>query len=140
MHSKVKKSVATGVRIVRAQSFRRYLFVGVSTVVLDYVLLALLRMVFSSGLVFAVTAAYWTSIAYNFLLNRHWSFEASEGLVPRQMVLYGTLLLFNYLVTLGVVWWLESLGLSEYIAKLFALGLTISWTYVAYKKIVFTTR
>ncbi len=125
--------------MVRSRSFKRYLFVGFSTVAIDYTLLVVFRMVFSSGLVYSVTIAYWMSIAYNFLLNRHWSFGAGGGMVPRQVVLYSLLLIFNYLVTIGVVWGLGVFGASEYISKVFALALTISWTYVFYKKIIFTT-
>ena len=129
-----------GKRAVNSKSFRRYLFVGFSTVAIDYLVLFVLRSIHATSLVYAVSIAYWTSIAYNFTLNRYWSFEASSGMVPRQLFLYDCLLLFNYLVTLGVVWGLESMGLSEYIAKVFALGLTITWTYIFYKKIVFSVK
>ncbi len=139
----MQKKISTIKRIishmVRSRSFKRYLFVGFSTVAIDYTLLVVFRMVFSSGLVYSVTIAYWMSIAYNFLLNRHWSFGAGGGMVPRQVVLYSLLLIFNYLVTIGVVWGLGVFGASEYISKVFALALTISWTYVFYKKIIFTT-
>lgn len=124
-------------RALASKSFKRYLFVGFSTVLLDYVLLVVLRAIFLSNLVYAVSFAYWVSIAYNFTLNRIWSFKATEDMVRKQIIYYGILLLFNYLVTLGVVWGLESMGLSEYIAKLFALALTITWTYLFYKKFVF---
>lgn len=140
MREHIKTAHELGKRAVKSKSFKRYLFVGVSTVAIDYLLLFIFRSVFSSGLVYAVSVAYWISIAYNFTLNRYWSFEASKGMIPKQMLLYGCLLLFNYLVTLGVVWGLESMGLSEYIAKLLALGLTITWTYLFYKKIVFVSQ
>lgn len=139
MREKIKQARVLGKRAAYSKSFRRYLFVGVSTVVIDYIVLFILRNVLPIRLVYAVSIAYWTSIAYNFTLNRYWSFEASSGMVPKQLVLYGCLLLFNYLVTLGVVSGLESMGLSEYIAKLLALSITISWTYIFYKKIVFAT-
>lgn len=140
MREKVKKVHTLGKRAVNSKSFRRYLFVGVSTVMLDFLLLLILRSKFSSGLLSAVSIAYWISIAYNFTLNRYWSFEASKGLVPRQLFLYGLLLIFNYLVTLAVVWGIESVGISEYLAKLMALGLTITWTYIFYKKIIFIVK
>ncbi len=140
MREHIKKAHALGKRAMYSKSFRRYVFVGASTVAIDYFVLVILRRGFSGGLVYSISAAYWTSIVYNFTLNRYWSFEAAKGMIPKQLFFYGCLLLFNYLVTLGVVWGLESLGLSEYIAKLFALALTITWTYVFYKKIVFVTK
>jgi len=140
MQKHVKRVHALGKRAVNSKSFRRYLFVGFSTVAIDYGLLIILRQFFSSGLFSAVSIAYWTSIAYNFTLNRYWSFEASSGMVPRQLFLYACLLVFNYFITVGIVWGLESAGLSEYIAKLIALGITVTWTYLFYKKIVFINK
>jgi len=140
MREKLIKIHTLGRRAVSSKSFRRYIFVGISTVALDFLLLILLRSKFSSGLLSAVSIAYWISIAYNFSINRYWSFEASEGMVPRQLFLYGLLLIFNYSVTLGVIWGIESVGISEYIAKLVALSFTITWTYIFYKKIIFITK
>ncbi len=140
MREKLNQVHSLGKRAIYSKGFRRYIFVGLSTVVIDYLLLFTLRSIFSSGLVYSVSIAYWISIAYNFTLNRYWSFEASSGMVPRQIVLYSCLLLFNYLVTLGIIYELESIGINEYIAKVFALMVTITWTYVFYKKIVFVAK
>jgi putative flippase GtrA len=127
------KSITT----LRERSFRRYLVVGISTVCIDVALLALLREKFKGGLFSAVSIAYWASILYNFTLNRIWSFEAQKGMIPKQMIQYGVLLFVNYLVTVLLVTCLESLGMSEYLGKIVALGITVSWTYFIYKKIVF---
>jgi putative flippase GtrA len=137
MRHKVKHTIVIAKRVGSQQSFRRYLFVGVSTVLTDYVLLALFRIVLDKNLFIAVTLSYWISIAYNFSLNRWWSFEAAEGLVRKQLILYLCLLVFNYLITLLIVKTLYYFGISEFIAKLGALCLTVPWTYFAYKKIVF---
>ena len=127
------KSITT----LKERSFRRYLVVGISTVCIDVALLALLREKFKGGLLSAVSIAYWASILYNFTLNRIWSFEAQKGMIPKQMFQYGVLLFVNYLVTVLLVTCLESLGMSEYLGKIVALGITVSWTYFIYKKIVF---
>jgi putative flippase GtrA len=139
MKKHIEQLSKKSVELVKEQSFRRYLFVGVSTVFIDVALLALLRERFKGGLLSAVSVAYWSSIVYNFFLNRHWTFEAQKGMVPKQIMQYGLLLVCNYLVTLLIVSTIESMGVSEYIGKMFALGVTISWTYFIYKKIVFTT-
>lgn len=140
MREKIKQAHALGKKAAYSKSFRRYIFVGVSTVVLDYLLLFFFRSILSLGLALSVTTAYWISIGYNFLMNRYFSFQASEGLVPKQMILYGCLLFFNYLVTILIVFILESIGVSEYIAKMLALGVTVTWTYLLYKRIVFVVR
>ena len=137
----MKKHIVTlknkGIETVRERSFQRYLFVGVSTVCIDIALLALLREKFKGGLLSAVSIAYWASIIYNFVLNRLWTFEAKAGMIPKQILQYGVLLFINYLVTLAIVSSIEALGISEYIGKIIALGITVSWTYFIYKKIVF---
>ncbi len=139
MKKRIEHLSKKSVELVKEQSFQRYLFVGVSTVFIDVALLALLRERFKGGLLSAVSLAYWSSIVYNFFLNRHWTFEAQKGMVPKQIAQYGILLFCNYIVTLLIVSGVESMGISEYIGKMLALGVTISWTYFIYKKIVFTT-
>jgi putative flippase GtrA len=137
MKEHIKTIRHKGLATIKERSFRRYLIVGVSTVCIDVALLALLREKFKGGLFSAVSIAYWASILYNFTLNRIWSFEAQKGMIPKQMLQYGVLLFVNYLVTVLLVTFLESLGMSEYIGKIVALGITVSWTYFIYKRIVF---
>ena len=63
--------------------------------------------------------------------------KLANKIIPKQMFQYGVLLFVNYLVTVLLVTCLESLGMSEYLGKIVALGITVSWTYFIYKKIVF---
>lgn len=137
MDNNTRRLFSTTKRIANAQSFRRYLVVGFSTVFIDLLLLAILREHFGGGLFSAVTIAYWTSVAFNFLVNRNWSFGANKGMIPRQAAQYGSLLFFNYLVTITIVTLTERLSFSEYLGKIIALGVTIIWTYVIYKKVIF---
>ena len=133
----MRELIASAIKLLKEKSFRRYLFVGFSTVFIDLFILVLLREHFGGGIFSAVSIAYWLSIAYNFFMNRHWSFEAGHGVAPKQMTQYGILLGFNYLTTLAIVSSIESAGVSEYIGKVIALCVTISWTYVIYKKVIF---
>lgn len=118
------------------KSMTKYVLVGGSTFVLDLGLLILLREVFHVQVLLAATAAYWTSIVYNFLMNRTWTFETSAG-IKRHAWAYGLLLLTNYLVTIGIIAVLGHFGLNYAIAKVLAVGFSISWTYIAYKKFIF---
>jgi len=140
MREHVKKIHGLSKQAIYSRSLRRYLFVGFSTVAIDYFFLFILRDFFSVKLVYAVSVAYWLSVVYNFLLNRYWSFENKGGMVPKQIALYVILLLINYAVTVGIITVLKSLGLSEYISKAIAISVTIPWTYFFYKKVIFTSR
>lgn len=115
----------------------RYLFVGGSTFIIDLSLLYLLHGHLGLNLQLATSIAYWSSIAYNFLLNRSWTFTNTERKKLHEHALfYGLLLLFNYLYTLAAV----SL-LSNYMhygtAKVLAVVIQTSWTYYLYKYYVF---
>ena len=137
MKQHIKKGYHFAKKTAMEKSFRRYLFVGFSTVAIDYILLFLLSSHLGKGILSAVSIAYWTSIIYNFTVNKYWTFEDQESLSGIQLAKYICLLIFNYLVTLGIVAGLQSAGISEYLAKLVALGVTITWTYFIYKKLVF---
>ncbi len=132
----MQRLINLSTRLVKSLSFRRYLIIGVSTVILDYLILFILRAKKSEGLTPSVTAAYWLSIAYNYSLNKAWSFGA-KSLTARQNIMYLSLLGINYLITLSAIHGLQSLGVSEYIGKMAALAITIPWTYYAYKHRIF---
>ena len=118
------------------RNFIKYVFVGGSTFILDLGLLVLLKEVGHLPIIVAATISYWTSIAYNFSLNRHWTFETTRSL-RHHAVAYSLLLLTNYVVTVGVIAGLGHLGVSYALAKIIAVGLSMSWTYVMYKKVIF---
>lgn len=72
----------------------------------------------------------------NFLINRHWSFKATEK-TSRSLALYLILLCLNtvfstYAITLMVVQ-----GFDEVIAKLITMVLITLWNFVLYRKVIF---
>lgn len=117
--------------------FIRYLFVGGTTFVIDFGLLIFLKVHVHLSIPIATTIAYWTSIIFNFVLNRWWSFSISEkNNLSKHAISYSILLGFNYLFTLIFV-----SSMSKYmsfaIAKIFAVLISMSWTYIIYKNIIF---
>jgi putative flippase GtrA len=118
-------------------SFVRYVVIGGTTVGLDFGLLVLLHGALNVNLIVAITLAYGTSIIFNFTANRLWAFGATQQSVARHLGPYLLLLGFNYLFTVGFVAGTTNLGLHYTIAKLLAVGIQISWTYIAYKKLIF---
>jgi putative flippase GtrA len=114
----------------------KYVVVGGSTFLIDLGLLILLREVAHVAILLATTISYWASIAFNFFTNRAWTFQAQARL-RRHALPYVLLLLTNYVVTIGLVGGLSHLGVNYAIAKVLAVGVSMSWTYIAYKKLIF---
>ena len=120
--------------------FIRYLVVGSTTFVIDLSLLALLKVKFNVNLTIATSVAYWVSIAYNFCLNRWWSFTVSEkASLSRHVIKYAILLGFNYIFTIFFVT-LGSHYMSFVIAKILAVLIQMPWTYFVYKNYIFTKK
>lgn len=114
----------------------RYAFVGASTFALDLGLLVALHELGHLSVVVAATISYWTSIAYNFMMNRQWTFETTAS-IRRHAVAYGLLLLTNYAVTIGLIALLGTVHINYAVTKIIAVVISASWTYLAYKKLIF---
>lgn len=118
-------------------SFVRYVFVGGSTFAIDLGLLVLCHETLDLPIEIATTISYWTSIAYNFSLNRWWTFDAAEAKNIREhALLYGTLIGFNYLFNLAFISIMSEV-IHYGIAKVLATAIAVSWTYLAYKHVIF---
>lgn len=87
--------------------------------------------------VIAASVSYWISLAYNFTLNKLWTFGVRSN-TRKHAVLYGCLVVFNYLTTVGIIWLLGRAGIQYLVAKICAVALTMVWNYIAYKKLIFT--
>lgn len=118
-------------------SLVRYVITGGTTFMLDILLLVLLHGYLNVNLVIATSVAYWTAIAFNFFVNRQWTFGATDTHIVKHLTAYLTLLGANYLFTVAFVGIASALGMHYTIAKVLAVILQTSWTYLAYKKIIF---
>jgi putative flippase GtrA len=122
-----------------SHSFVRYVAVGGTTFALDFFLLVFLHGVLGVNVLVAASVSYWVSITYNFLVNRFWTFSASEkSELARHLMLYLLLLGFNYLFTIAFLAVAGHFGMHYTIAKVLAVAIQMSWTYVTYKKVIFT--
>jgi len=118
----------------------RYIFVGGSTFVLDLGLLILLHKKAGFGLALATSIAYWVAIAYNFFLNRAWTFSIKEKeSLSKHLMNYLFLLGFNYVFT---VLFVTILGhhINFALAKALAVIIQTTWTYSIYKNVIFTNK
>lgn len=117
--------------------FFRYIIVGGSTFLLDIILLIILHQEAGINLAVSTSIAYWFAIAYNFTLNRMWTFSAADKKnLRRHLTPYLLLLGANYLFTLVAV---SLLGSIMYfgIAKAIAVIAQIFWTFPIYKRYIF---
>ena len=122
-----------------AVSWRRavgYLAVGLTAFAVDFGLLVLLREVVGAPIWLAATIGFWASLAVVFLTNKYVTFNA-RGSGHRQLVRYFTLLVVNYLATLGVIALAVRIGVGYQVGKVVAVAMTTVWNYFAYEFWVF---
>ncbi|HUA13550.1 MAG TPA: GtrA family protein [Candidatus Sulfotelmatobacter sp.] len=118
----------------------KYLVVGGSTFAIDLSLLFILHGKAHIALAISTTLAYWISITYNFILNRFWTFSKRDKTnLHKHLMAYVVLLGINYLFTVIFVE-VASHKINYLVAKTLAVIIQTSWTYFAYKNIVFVER
>lgn len=84
----------------------------------------------------ATAAAFLTSVAVNFGLNRALA-GGGGGLLGRQALRYGLLLAANLLLTVLVVTGAERAGIPYVLAKGVVVLASTLWNYVLYRRWVF---
>lgn len=130
------KFIAAGKKLAQ-QQFIRYLLVGGTTFAIDFALLVALHSVFGINVLIAATISYWSSIGFNFWVNRVWTFGATDATVTKNLTFYLALLAINYAFSIGFIAVATALGMHFAIAKIIATGIQIAWTYFAYNRFVF---
>ena len=117
--------------------FVRYILVGGTTFIIDFSILYTLHGKLKFGIAASTSVAYWTSIIYNFLLNRYWTFDAREKKsLQRHLTIYILLLIVNYLFVVVFVSFSSKI-INYIIAKAIAVIVQMIWTYPIYKKVIF---
>jgi putative flippase GtrA len=111
--------------------------IGGTTFALDFSLLVFLHSFLHMPLLISASLSYWSSIVFNFLANRFWTFNATETHLAKHATAYAALLGVNYLFTVGFIAGTTHLGLDYALAKVISVAIQIPWTYIAYKKIIF---
>lgn len=128
------------IKLLYQMSFVRYLFVGVTSLGVDYVLLIFCYRVLGFDLPLATTLGFVVGLFVNFLLNKFWSFHDTDRSTKhsfRQAALYGVLVGFNLAFTNIFILATHQLGIAPEISKIITTALTTLWNFVLYKKIIF---
>lgn len=120
--------------------FVRYILVGGTTFIIDFGILYCLHGLLKLNLAGSTSVAYWIAIAYNFFLNRYWTFDVHEkASLKHHITTYLVLLIFNYLFTVTFVS-IFGTHINYILAKALAVLIQMSWTYFVYKNYIFVKK
>ena len=114
----------------------RFLGIGGAAFVLDLGLLIVGRDVLHLELSLATALAFWLSLAFSFLMQRHFAFSSSAGFLTSAWR-YGVLLAVNSAATVLIVAAFEALGPGYIVGKFAATALVTVWNFFAYRYWVF---
>ncbi len=115
----------------------KFLIVGLSSTVIDLLLLIIFKEVLKFSPVWAVATSQLFIISYNFLLNKYWSF-AMKSKTAKQFGRYIILVLFNYIASIMLMYLLYELaGFNYKLVRLFSITVLFSFNFIIYKHWVY---
>lgn len=124
------------------KSLIKYILVGSSAFVVDYLTLLTLYYYVSTDLMVATSAGFLAGFAVSFILNRQWVFGKDGGhrSVRKQLIEYVCLVIFNYFFTVLGVKLLNQIGVVPWIGKVLIMVLVTIWNYLLFSRYIFTPK
>jgi putative flippase GtrA len=123
-------------KILLGSELARFIIVGGISFVIDLGLLMLLHEVFLVDLLIATPIAFLTSLAFNYALQRVFTFRAENGRSV-SFIKYCLLVAFNTFAVDVIVNFADWLGAGYQIGKVIATILTTAWNFLLYKHWIF---
>lgn len=114
----------------------KFLLVGGLSFAIDLALLVVLHEVFGVALWLATPIAFLTSLVFNFLLQRIFTFKATNR-SHASFIRYAILVAFNTVATDFIVNTFANLDLTYTAGKVVATALTMGWNFYLYKYWIF---
>ncbi len=117
--------------------FLKFGIVGLSGMVIDFSITWLFKEKLKIHRYIASSIGFIIAASTNYFLNRIWTFESSD---PRVLMQYGSFVIIS-VIGLGInnlFLYLFEKKLSFYVAKLFAIGVTMIWNFLANNYITFS--
>ncbi len=115
------------------REFTKYFIVGFSGLFLDMGSLILFTEVFEIVPVVSVILNQVFLLAYNFSLNKYWSFR-NKAMPQKQLVRYLTLALFNYGFSVLTMYLFNHLLDFDYrLVRIATIVVMVSWNFFLYK-------
>ncbi len=113
--------------------FVKYFIVGISGLAIGMGLLIFFKEVFGLWPVTAAAISGLLGIAYNFLLNKYWSFK-DKSMPHRQFARYLILVGFNYGFSIAAMYVFNHLAGWDYrLVNLATVAVMVSWNFFLYK-------
>jgi len=118
--------------------FIRYLFIGVTTFILDFGIYNLLTSVLDTKKIAANLSSVLISTVFNFILTNFWTFKSSNHIGATKLSKYALLALFNYLFnnTLFAIF-TQTFNWNDLLSKTIIIIIIVSWNFLLYKFWVF---
>ena len=117
--------------------FLKFGIVGLSGLVIDFSITWLLKEKLKIHRYIASSTGFIIAASTNYFLNRIWTFESSD---PRILMQYGSFVIIS-IIGLGInnlFLYLFEKKFPFYVAKLFAIGVTMIWNFLANNYITFS--
>lgn len=126
------------IRKIISPEFLTYLVVGGLTALIYFGFIALSVEILKLDYRVGVSVAYVLAVSFHFVVNRKFTFRAADHQIIQQSVRYFGVLLVNYLITIGVVWFFVGrLGMATYLGAAMSIVVTVGVGYFASKFWVF---
>jgi len=118
--------------------FGKYFVIGISGLFLDIGTLVFFKEKFGLGATLAVILNQIILVAYNFTLNKYWSFKNKE-LPHKQFVRYMILFAFNYLLAVIIMFvFSKKIGFDYRLVRVANIALSVSWNFFLLKYWVYS--
>ena len=117
--------------------FLKFGIVGLTGMVIDFSITFLLKEKLKIHRYIASSTGFTIAATSNYFFNRIWTFESTD---PKVLIEYGTFIIIS-VIGLGInnlFLYLFEKKLPFYVAKLFAIGVTMVWNFLANYYITFT--
>lgn len=117
----------------------RYLFIGGTSVVIEYCIFILLNDIFVVNVIFANAISFLAGFFYTFIFHKSWTFKGEYYFgLKKQFSSYATLAIVNIIITSFLIELQVSvLHIPAFIAKLVCMLLIVSWNYLLLNRIIF---
>lgn len=124
---------------INKYDFIRYGIVGITTVILDFLLLFIFFSYLSIEKNISITLSYTLASIYNFYLHKYFTFKSNKRSI-KEIAKFIIIVFSSYLITLFSVTYMVDNGLDIYVSKLISLSFVYIYVYFISKFFVFRNK
>jgi putative flippase GtrA len=123
-----------------SSKFARYLLVGGSAFLIEYSSFFILYQLLSFQIYISNSISFCLGLLISFLFNRGWAFKTGQKYklhVRHQLLAYGSLALFNLVMTNVLIGLLKSGGIDPRIGKIIIMLVIVGWNFLIFRTLIF---